>query len=786
MGRQAPIQTNFTAGEISPRLIGRTDIERYKNGCKTLKNFKVLPHGGATKRAGTRFIAEVKDSTKLSRLIPFVFSSSQAYQLVFGEKSIRAVTAHAVLAGGEYLPDYSFANGINLWTVSTNGAGSATWNIGGYVLMDSGTAVSHRGQLDYVVSLPMVPVTVAAVISSFSNSNSTMNLDIIDDKTNVLITSGIRSTDGTISLSFTPTSERTKIRVYILFGTANTTCRLDSVSAKNTTQTEWEMACPYDDADLGKIKHAQSADTLYLVHPSYPPQKLVRYGATEWNCIPITFLNGPYRDANNDTASTITPSATTGSVTLTASKPVFRSGHIGAYWRITHGATTGYVKIALYTSALSVTAQVITTLGGTTATNVWAEGAWSTYRGFPAAVGFYEQRLWFGRNASQPAHLWGSASGDFENMTEGATDNDAVIYELTESQVNEINWLSPSRFLLAGTSDVEHRIGQEDLPITPTNIIARPQTAHGSADYQPVQIGEVTLFSQSSRRKIRELSYSFENASYVAPDLTIFSEHITRPGITYMAYQQEPDSVVWSIRDDGILLGLTYERVQEVIGWHWHQTDGNFESICSTPVSDGDELTCIVKRNVGGVDKRYIEYFAREFEDGDQVENAFYVDSGIEYIGAATTTITGLGHLEGKTVAVLADGAVHPSKVVSGGQITLDFSATPAIVGLPYTATLETLPPPTNIAIGSGQSRPKRWAEIWTRLYNTVGLKVNGKELPFRSTENLMDQPLPLYSGWVNVPNLGHDRDAIITYTHDYPTPCTILVQTGTLDVADE
>lgn len=782
MARQSPIQTNFTAGEISPRLIGRTDIAKYKNGCRRLKNFKVLPHGGVTKRAGLRFAARVKDSTRLARCIPFVFSTEQAYQLEIGDESIRAFTLGAQLAEGGRIRDPSFDVGMGGWSKVVNG-GSVTWTAG-YVTLDNGTVGGHYAEIRYAVALPYVAQTFSWTLN-FPGATETVTIRAGTTPGGSELGSTTQSASGAGSLAFTPTTLRTYLTFRIAYGSANRTVRVEQANVQATSLAVHELPSPYADLDIFGLKYAQSADTLYLFHPDYPTYKVQRYGATQWDIIPVDWVDGPYLDENL-TAITIAPSATTGNITLTASDDTFKPGHVEAYWRLTHGATTGYVKITGYTSAKVVSAEVKKTLGGTGAVTTWSEGAWSDERGFPSCGGFYEQRLFAGATRYQPAHFWGSHSGDYENMTPGTTDDEAVVYEIAEGQVNAIRWLSPSHFLLAGTTDGEHRIGQEDVSITPTNIQARPQTAHGAADTQPVQIGGITVFVQRARRKLRELAYSFEDAAYSAPDLSIIAEHITRPGIVEIAYQQEPDSIVWAVRDDGAALGMTYERAQEVVAWHEHETDGEVESVSVIPVEDGDQVWMIVKRTVNGSDYRSVEYLTREWEEGDSIEDAFYVDSGIVYSGAATTTITGLSHLEGKSVSVLANGSVHPPKTVSGGQITLDYSATKAIVGLPYTSTLETLPPPVNVPVGSGQAKPKRWAEIAARLHNTMGLKVNGREVPFRSSEDLMDTPVPFYSGWVNVANLGFDLDASVVYEHDLPTPCTILVQSGTLDVGDD
>jgi len=790
MGRQAPMQTNFTAGEFSPRLLGRSDIEKYKNAVKTLTNFKTFAHGGATKRAGSKFSARVKDSTKFARLIEFIFSTEQAYALEFGDLSIRAHTNNAQLAEGGHLVDPTFTNGLGQWIRNLSGTGTATWQSAGNVLLNSGTAIGHLGAIQYVVSLARVVQRLSYSLN-FPGSTQTVTIMVGTAPGSANLVNQTRNANGSYTNDFTPTTSRTFIEIQIAFDAATRTVEVDNVDVQMVSQTVWEIASPYLATQLAALKKAQSADTSYVVHPNVKPHKIRRFGATQWDIGPVVFLDGPYLDENL-TVTTITPSVTTGAITLTASDDVFKLGHVGAHWRIRHSATIGYVEITQFIDSKTVLATVKKTLGATTATATWSEGAWSGVRGYPAAIAFYEERLFFARTTFQPAHLWGSVTGDFENMTPGVNADDAVVYEIREDEVNDIRWLRASKFLFAGTTDGEHRIGQMDASITPTNIKANPQHGHGSADLQPVKVGSVLIFLQRAGRKLRELigtELPYDAESEEAADLTIFSEHITKPSVTDLAYQQEPDSIVWSIRSDGKWLGMTYERRQKVVGWHRHDTDGLIESQCVIPVADGDQHWILGKRTIGGVDFRSVEVMQREHGDGDAQADDFYVDCGVKQTGAATI-ITGLSHLEGKTVSILADGAVHPQRVVSGGQVTLDYSATTRIAGLPYTATLVTLPPAAQIAIGSAHARLKRWAEVFVRLYNTMGLKVGvgaqQQDVPFRSTEDLMDTPVPLFSGIAQVPQLGYSKDAPITFTHDLPTPCTILAITGTLDVADE
>jgi hypothetical protein len=248
-----------------------------------------------------------------------------------------------------------------------------------------------------------------------------------------------------------------------------------------------------------------------------------------------------------------------------------------------------------------------------------------------------------------------------------------------------------------------------------------------------------------------------------------------------MAYQQEPDSILWCVRADGVLLGLTYNREEDVYGWHRHITDGLFESVAviPDPVNNRDQLWVVVKRTIGGVTKRYIEYL-----DPDVI----VADSFAAYSGAPATVITGLSHLEGKAVDVVADGFVVTGHVVAGGQITLARAASDVVVGLHYETTIE--PEPPDYIDDKGRNNvnaQKQWTEVVLRLFETglSGVTVNGKSLPARAGSDPLDTATALFTGDARTPSLGTTRAGILTIKQTLPLPFTLLAVAGTLDVGD-
>jgi len=595
MSRVSIIKTNWTAGELAKDLYGRVDITKYANGAETLENFIVQPHGGITRRPGTRFVKEVKTSSAKTRLIPFEFSTTQAYCIEFGNLYVRFYKDNGIIL--EANKTISGATQANPCVV---------------------TATSHgydNGDEIYIASVVGMTELNGKYYKIKNKTTNTFELTDIDD-TNI-------NSSGFTAYS----SGGTAARVY----TVTTT---------------------YATADLFNLQFAQSADVLYIAHSGYTPRKLTRTGHTSWTISDITFTDGPYLD-ENITDTTLTPSHASGSSrTITASAVtginngdgfqttdvgrIISIGHQAAAWAastayavgdvkrnsgnvyecikagtsagsggpsgegdeiVDNGCTWkflrdggiqwGFATVTGRTSTTEVTVTVNATFGGTTAETKWRLGAFSDTTGFPAAVAFYEQRLFFAGTTEQPQTLFGSKSGDYENHTPGTLDDDPVIYTLATDQVNAIRWLSPGKVMAIGTVGGEFVISGSTTAdaLTPTNVRVVREGTRGSASHRPIRIDNVVVFIQRQQRKLREFVYAFESDSFQSPDLTILSNQVSKGGITEIAYQQEPSTVVWGVKADGQLVGMTYLRDQQVVAWHRHKIGGT-SAACTITVSD--------------------------------------------------------------------------------------------------------------------------------------------------------------------------------------------------------
>mgnify|MGYP006909288321 CR=1 FL=1 len=432
-----------------------------------------------------------------------------------------------------------------------------------------------------------------------------------------------------------------------------------------------------------------------------------------------------------------------------------------------------------------------------TASVDWRLGVWSGTTGYPSCVTFFEDRLFFAGATKYPQRLDGSMAGDYESFapsgdTGTVTDSSAVAITLNSSDVNVIRWIADDeKGLLCGSVGGEWLVRPSSLSeaLTPTNVTAKRSTSFGSADIQARRVGRAAIYVQRAGRKIRELAYVYEVDGFRSPDMTVLSEHITKGGVTEIEYQQEPFSIIWFIRSDGQLVGLTYERDQDVIGWHRHIFGGSFgsgdavvESLSCIPTPDGtaDELWLIVKRTVDGNTVRYIEYMTPRFDDEDTT-NAFFVDCGLTYDGVPADVISGLDHLEGETVKILADGATHPDRVVASGEITLNAEYSCVNIGLGYNSNVKTLRLEAGAADGTAQGKTKRITRVDVRLYKSLGMKYGKDEnnldiVVFRTSADNTNSPPALFTGdkqfiW----NSGYDVEGQMYFRQDQPLPLTIL-----------
>jgi hypothetical protein len=747
MPKVSPIQTNFTAGELSPQLEGRVDVSRYFNAVSSMENFLIAPYGGADRRPGSQYVAPAKFPDKKCRLIPFEFSTEQTYILEFGHLYIRFFRDEGtVTEAAKTITGATNADPVNL-TITAHG-----YSVGDEIIIDD----TMTGMTEL--------------------NGKRFRVDTVPGANNITI----EDLDGV-------TVDGTGFGVYAAGGTASKV---------------YEIVSPYTEDQLFDIQHAQSADVLYTVHIDVQQQKLERFGDTNWTISAIDTVGGPYQPVNLDDTLTLTPSATTGTITVTASSPVFNADMVGGLIRIGGlvSSVQGYVKITVFGSTTSVTAVVQETLDGTGATDDWSLGSFSDDAGYPTTVAFHEQRLWYGATKLEPQTVFGSVTLEFENFTPGSDDTSGLDYQIATEQVNAIRWISSGRGLAIGTTGGAFILstGSDFTPITPTNVQVRRETNFGSELIGSQVIGNFQYYVQRGGRKIREFAYAFDIDRHKSTDQTLLAEHITESTIVNMDYQQSPSSILWCVRADGEIATLTRQIDQEVTGWCRQIAgatvagDSLYESVATIPVGEDNQVWVSVKRTVNSVVRRHVE-FLKPLDFGTDQADAFYVDSGLTYEGVATDTLTGLDHLEGETVTVLSEGAVLRDVTVTNGSITLlptGITTTKAHVGLKYLSELEGLRIEGGSRTGTGQGKIKRIYEITFRFYRTgggeFGTRDNTDVIQFRTSANPMNQPVPLFTGDKRLPYpKGYDRDAKVYIKQEQPLPMTVLAIMPKMEVFD-
>ncbi|PWC28919.1 hypothetical protein [Teichococcus aestuarii] len=520
------------------------------------------------------------------------------------------------------------------------------------------------------------------------------------------------------------------------------------------------LAAPWTGAMLDQIAHTQSADTLLLLHPAMPPQRVTRSSHTSWNLGGWNWIAAPFfRFA--DPGVTMTPGGTTGSVTLTASAPFFEAGHAGSQLRIGGRRVT----VTAVASATSATAQVVETLAAAAATQDWDEAAFSSVRGWPATACFHQDRLVLGGSRDLPNRLWLSRSGDLFNFDLGTgLDDQAIEFGLLSDQVNAIRAVFSGRHLQVFTSGAEWMVTGD--PMTPASIQLHRQTRIGMPNSRilpPVDVDGSTIFVARSGQAVHEFAYTDVQQAYQASDLAMMARHLVQDPVS-LAYDQTR-RLLHVAMADGSLSTLTLYRAEQVTAWTRQETEGAFRALAEI---DG-VVWCAVER-AGTV---RLERF----------DDALAVDAGLT--GSADTPKahwTGLGHLQGRAVQVVADGAPHGTFTVLSGGVTLDEPAGEVQVGLGFSHVIEPLPPQL-LSAGGSRSGPLRLVAASFRVLETAALSVDlgrgAQPVPFRRLDTALLDAAPLrFTGDVTLRAFGWRRDTMRPLWRiegDTPLPLTLL-----------
>ena len=751
---------SFAGGEITPELFGRLDTTKFQTGLAKCLNFEVRPHGPAVNRAGTTYVLDAKyDSTK-SVVLPFIYSTTQAYALEFGNLYMRI---HA--NGGTVLETAMAITGI-----TQANPGTLTYT--------PGTDPSN-GDAMYVESIAGMTelngrfVKVANVNAGANTFQLTdMNGDYIDTSFYTAWSSG-----GTVARVYTVTT-------------------------------------PYVEADLPSLEFVQSSDVLTITHINYKTRELVRVAATNWTLTAVS--SAPAQAA--PTTLVLTPNAA-GAVSYDYTGTAIAADGLeeslkatavvnaacqdltvaGAFNTVTWTNAAGALRYNVYRKVDGLYGFVGQSSDGTVGfkdANITPNAAETPPEtddpiagteadgtsNHPGACGYHQSRRWFAGSINKPQNIWATRSGTESNFTYSypTRDNDAISARLTSRQANTIRHLVALDDLIALNSGVVWKIdaGGNAGPITPGNIDYRIQSETGSAAVRPVVTSSAILYSADRGAHINEIKFSWQAQGYTAADVSLMAPHLFDGyTIVSMAFTQAPHPTLWCVRSDGLLLGLTYIPEHEIAAWHQHLTDGLFESVCSIPEGAEDVLYCVVKRTINGVVKRFIE--RKQSRKFATLADSYIVDCGMIYDSTAATVLSGAWHLVGKEVSILADGAVQPRQTVAAdGTITLAHAASKVSYGIPITADIETLPLQAEIE-AFGQGANKNINKLYVSVYQSGSLFVGPTfdkltETKWRSNEPYGSPPA-IRSGMVSVvitPTWTLDAGVCIRVTD--PLPLTV------------
>ena len=751
-------QNSFTGGELSTPLNARNDLAKYSNGLKKLKNGFVQQEGAVSNRAGLEFVGEVKDSSQKARLIPFSFNTEQTYVIEAGSKYFR------------FIKD------------------------GGYIIYHEDYGVTYEGGYSLVEQSENLFTYKFGEQSVYTKAAIAVGTICYEDEDLTIEYGKVTSIDTDAGqLSIDKDDEKIAKRGQIV-----------------------EIETPYTTDELSILKYAQNADVLTICHPNHPQIELSRYSHYDWNIKTIDFspkVSPPENVQAVWTGKSENPRTYTYLVTAVddndeesnRSAEVEVQGRIesnwavGEYMTITWNAVPDAVEYNVYRAVNGIFAYVGTATKCTFTDDKIEPDLSSTApiaknpfeNNYPSVVNYFQQRKIYANTKKNPQTIYSSQTGtsDNFNVSRPLVASDAVTITLSEREVNEIRHIVAMNDLVVLTSSAEWKVNGTDGAFSASPPpVAKPQSYYGCSHVMPVVSGNMILFVQAGGSVLRDLGYTYVSDSYDGDELTIFANHLFKGRqIVDMAYAKEPFRIVWCVLSDGKLAGLTYNRKQEISGWHRHETDGEFESVVCIREGYEDTAYFIIKRNISGQEKRYVERMATRIIN--KSTDSVFLDSALKYEGEPVDLLTGLEHLEGKTVYVNADGGIE-EHIVENGSITLNNEASVISVGLPYEFELETL----NIEGENTHGLKKNINRINVKInesredfyiVGTDGTEFQN-ERSIESTNGSADSAAKLFSKDVDITTFAHwTQEATVHIKQKLPLPLSILSISAVVQLED-
>lgn len=763
-----PVLRSFAAGEIAEEMFGRIDLDKFQSGVALARNMLVLPHGPLRSRPGLEYVLETKDSTKTSRLIPFKWSATQTAALEFGDLYIRFHVEGATLLDGSAPRGISAISQADPCVISYSGADPAngTW----VYITDAGGG------------MPQIDGRFVIVSAVDAGANTFVPLDL----------------DGN-------TIDSTLFGAYVAGGTFTPI---------------YEIASPYSESDLPTIRYTQSADVITLCHPAHQVRELRRLGATNWTLSAAVF--GAVVEAPAPVVATATGAGATSygyvvtsidaytyeeslpSVPDWCNNDLTVAGQYntvswvepvatpvaGSYIYKQKGTAFGFIGQVAQGTLTFVDDNIVPDMSKAPPE---AADPFAAVDDYPGTVAYAQQRRCFAGTNNRPQNVWMTMAGTESNFTQSVPlrDDDAIIIGVKGKMQHRVRHLVALDDLVALTHGGVYVIRAVDGSVlTPSTIEAKRQSATAASRVQPPDAESACLYAQEHGSHIREVISVSDNtgrAGYANNDISLLAPHLF-DGYTVVSLAFSDNStlpLLWAVRDDGVLLGMTYVPSQNVRAWHQHTTQGAFESVICIDEAEQVATYAIVRRTVNGREVRYVERMHDRSYSG--LTDVFAVDSGVSYSGAPQSVFY-VPHLKGADLVGLADGGVVSAAVDDDGRVELDAAASEVNLGLAFTPRVETLPIALLANTGFGQGTVKNVSKAHVRVKASAGFFIGQKdgrmiEARWRTTEDY-DSPPALYSGYVPVV-LDPLWSAHAAVAMEQRAPLPLIVTSMTLEVVE-
>lgn len=754
-------QLAFTTGEVSPDVSSRFDLEQYKSALLEAENVVIRPYGAVAKRQGSQYVGQVKYSDKPTRLFEFTTNTNNSFMLEFGDKYIR-VWNYGIYTGIEVTTP--FTSDI-LFDLNCNQSGDVMFICSGKYPIQT---LSRYSDTDWRMSTYKLTEQPYDEINTDNGHTLTVNGDTITSTKDLFTQDMVGSV---IQIAYYVEAVHTKSAGEVVEKKVKRYMQAQTIE-KTYNNINYNVGAFSTDTELSWkfTTHGTWEGTVKLQISNNDGQTWKDYRAyTSKNDYNVTDTGKIEAGARLKYVSDI------------------KSGSVNCDLSIMPFTQYGIVEIKSVTDAKNAKVNVLNGIKEGEPSYQWKLGSWNRGRGYPKLCTFYQDRFVVAATDSKPNFIWFSRTGDYPNFgvekVEGTiTDDSAITLPVINRKMCEIRHLVPANDLIILTSGNEW-IVRGDKTITPTNCNLKTQTQRGALSCEPQFIGNRCVFVQERGGTVRDMGYSYESDNYTGQDLTLFVKTLVKGHLAVTsAYAQDPDSIIYYVRDDGQLNCLTYIPEQKVYGWSHFVTNGKYRYVESVAEGEQDTIYFVVDRVINNKSVKCIERSIPLYtEDNSDV----FLDCYVKVANSIKTDYINAPHLVGQMVDIVIDGQQMPSRVVPPtGVIKLDGKANVITVGLPYTTKIKIPSVEQQINDGTLQGRVATVSRVVLRMYKSFGGKVG------RTFDRMDDITLPpneLFTGDkpVILPKMGinYSTDTSICIKHSDPFPFNLLSITRIVEI---